>query len=63
MSPHVGRKLLVVGLAAPAFLIGAAVPAFSSTGESDPLFGDGCRYVQVETPTPDDPEVELCRPW
>lgn len=61
MSPKVG--LFIVTLSAPVFALVVAAPASSSTGESDPLFGDGCRYVAVETPTSEDPEVELCRPW
>ena len=34
-----------------------------STLADDPLFGDGCRYVAVDTPTPAQPHATLCRPF
>ena len=62
MSPIV-RRLAVVTFSAPALVLSVAMPAQSSTEGDDPLFGGGCRYVEVETPTPVDPSAELCRPW
>lgn len=35
----------------------------ASTNGRDPLFGQGCRYVAVDTPTPVQPHVTVCRPW
>lgn len=34
-----------------------------STLADDPLFGSGCRYVAVDTPTPVQPHATVCRPF
>lgn len=34
-----------------------------STRADDPLFGQGCRYVVVETGTPVQPSATICRPY
>jgi hypothetical protein len=64
MSPVIAR-ILLVGLSAPVLVLTTATAgtASSSTSGDDPLFGEGCRYVAVDTPTAVDPEAELCRPW
>ena len=60
--PSFARRALVALPFAVAANVLAAAPA-SSTENGDPLFGEGCRVVYVETPTPLRPEVEVCRPF
>jgi hypothetical protein len=60
MSPQFLRRSLLVAVAAPAVVLALGAPALAGT---DPIFGEGCRYVAVDTPTPLQPEVTVCRPW
>jgi hypothetical protein len=56
--------LLVVAACALTWLGPTAIASGqSSTRAGDPLFGDGCRYVVVDTGTPVQPSVTVCRPF
>jgi hypothetical protein len=50
-------------LPAAALAVAALSTSASPAAADDPIFGEGCRDVYVETPTPVDPTVTLCRPW
>jgi hypothetical protein len=52
-------RVLPVAAFAAAALTAAAAPAAAD----DPIFGEGCRDVYVDTPTPVDPSATVCRPW
>lgn len=50
------------GVTVPAAIHAQGVQQHSTLAE-DPLFGQGCRYVAVDTPTPVDPHASVCRPF
>lgn len=57
------RLLVVVAVGLGYILLSQILGSDShSTQAGDPLFGDGCRYVAVDTPTPVQPHVTVCRP-
>jgi hypothetical protein len=65
ISSAVRRISTVVGVSCAVFAAGGASVASADAGDpggGDPVFGEGCRYVAVDTPTDVDPHATVCRP-
>jgi hypothetical protein len=60
LSVAVTALLGLAGFAQAFVLVGSG--PHTSTRAGDPLFGDGCRYVVVDTGTAVQPHASICRP-